>query len=104
MLSQHCPNCKTPLFEYEEEKICPICGGKVVEEKKSESEVNESKKKEVEAKKIENNELSQLSEVTKNKLMNLKNKLESEDDPKKINEILKAIKSTLDVLKKLEKR
>ncbi len=25
MLSEHCPNCKSPLFQYEGNKVCAVC-------------------------------------------------------------------------------
>ncbi|KXB00620.1 hypothetical protein AKJ42_00145 [candidate division MSBL1 archaeon SCGC-AAA261C02] len=102
MLSQHCPKCKTPLFEYEEKIICPVCGGEVVEEETTPKE-RDSGSGEVVAK-AEGKPATELKRIAQNKLAQLEDKLEDENDPEKVNEILKAIKSTLDVLERLKER
>lgn len=102
MLPQHCPKCKTPLFEYEEKIICPVCGGEVVEEETAPKE-RDSESEEVVGK-VEGKSANELKRIAQGKLVQLEDRLESEDDPEKVNEILKAIKSTLDVLKRLKER
>lgn len=102
MLSRHCPECKTPLFKYMDRVICPICKGEVVRREKTDSKEDIKVRKEDNERSDEYD--STLKKIIRNKLTQLEDKLADEDDPKKVDEILKAINSTLDVLERLKKR
>ncbi len=95
MLSIHCPECKSPLFEKDDKVICSVCNREVIIKK------DEAKKQEKPPEKA-------LDSDTENILLKKKefllSKLSSETDPKKITDILESMRLILVVLKDIRKR
>jgi len=89
MLGVHCGKCKSPLFEYKGEVVCPVCRGKT----KSETSKVEPKSQ----------TLKKLDKVLNAKLDALTEQLENESDQAKVLKLLDSIKSTLEALERLKK-
>lgn len=86
MLGMHCTTCMGPLFEYQGKIVCAVCGEKT-KPAKTETEVTQLKK---------------VKEALHAKLDSLAEQLAKETDQTKTPELLENIKSTLEVLKKLD--
>jgi UPF0148 protein len=80
MLSVHCGACESPLFQLREKIVCPVCG--------EEAKVVETKAKIP----------SEVESVLREKLDALAAELKREKDPKRISELLAAMKSIKEAL------
>lgn len=98
MLSRHCPDCRTPLFEYGGKITCPSCGGEVIEEGKLAERTEGKARGEIREEGLS----SQPTQIVQDKLKQLGERLKDETEPREISKILKAMKSALEVLEKLE--
>jgi uncharacterized Zn finger protein (UPF0148 family) len=86
MLSLHCAKCRSPLFEYEDKVMCPICGEKT------------------EAARPEAKPVGEVERVLLEKLNQLATEFEKETDRHAAAELLELMKSILEVLEKLKVR
>lgn len=86
MLGVHCGKCMSPLFQYQEKVVCPVCGEKTKPIKKE----------------AEPGALKKVEEVLHAKLNSLAEQLAKETDQAKTLELLDSIKSTLEALEKLK--
>ena len=84
MLSVHCASCRSPLFQLRDRVTCPVCGEKVVAK--------------AEPKPVS----KELKTVLREKLDALTEELKREKDPRRISEILAAVKSVREALKTIE--
>ncbi|MCS4540814.1 MAG: hypothetical protein HY929_00595 [Euryarchaeota archaeon] len=98
MLAHHCKECRSPLFEYQGEIICPSCRKKVTIEEKPKPEVAPSPK--IPA--PEKVDLELLESVLSEKLRELANQLKIERESEAIAEILKNMDLLLQVLRRVQ--
>ena len=109
MLAQHCEQCGAPLFRYKGEVLCPVCSTEKehsVSAKAPEPSSGQGHEPAPPAQAIQHEPI-QLSEdsaaaVVKQKMDALLYSLQSENDPRKVSEILDAIKKAAEVLKALK--
>lgn len=94
MLSQYCPDCKTPLFRLPSgETICPSCNRRVVFAKGTE----------VEKTATEAESVSQLEETLLLKVASMKAMMVKAESPEEIEKITKALTALYDLLEKVKK-
>lgn len=96
MLSKHCPECGSPLFELRGKTLCPVCS-----EKEESKEEKPGKIVEPEPRKPPRDRLER---VLLKKLDELAGELEKEANPRSMSEILELMKSILEILERVRKR
>jgi UPF0148 protein len=95
MLSTHCPECKSPLFEYRGKIACPACGWEGQAKREPEKE-GEKPRRETPA--------GDTEQVLLEKLDQLATKLKNETNPRAMSEILESMRLILVVLEKIKAR
>jgi uncharacterized Zn finger protein (UPF0148 family) len=88
MLGIHCAKCMSPLFQFHEKIVCPVCKETVKAAEKAEAKPAY---------------FGRLEEVLRDKLNTLVDELAGEKDHAKILELLDRIKSILEALEKAKK-
>ncbi len=95
MLSTHCPECKSPLFEHGGKIMCSVCNCEV--------QVKGEAKKLAEAKRGKSSP-SDIERVLLEKRDKLVAQLEKETSPRAMSEILESMRLILVVLEKIRTR
>lgn len=94
MLSQSCPDCKTPLFKLTDGSIiCPSCGRKAVF----------AKPNEVEKVRAAAEASSELESILLAKISQIKLKIAESDDPEELDKLSKTMTSLYDLLERVRK-
>ena len=88
MLSIHCGECKSPLFEYQGKVMCPVCG---------------EREAEVPPKPAAKPAAIGAERVLREKLDWVTGQLQKETDHRKISELLELMKSILEALERVKR-
>jgi len=107
MLSEHCQECKAPLFKLNDEIFCPVCNTKVKEVEKI---GRKEKERDKEHEKLNEESKGNKQILSKPILLSLDKTLEKlgymldeEEDIAKIEKILNLISKTADLIERLKK-
>jgi uncharacterized Zn finger protein (UPF0148 family) len=98
MTRKHCKTCGNPIFRQEGEEFCPTCkkGKQATTEKEVDSQKDQSERKRTGA------QLTGARTVIMNKIEDLTEKVEQEEDIQKMKEYLSAMKEATEVLRMMD--
>lgn len=102
MLAQHCERCGSPLFRYKGEVVCPVCSGEDTESREqsvapSPSEPDSNHAPDYAPQPIDGSVVVAVHQ----KMLELSEALMAENDPRRISEILDAIKKAAETIRVL---